>query len=120
MSNELLEQVKAVAHQINVGVSWKDLEIESQAEEWDVEIDDIVPASVFFDNEVLDHNFEINGDGSFKSGKVLVAFGGPNIWVNFSTGQVEGFWGGDKATAPIFSDAMDIEFELEERWGWVK
>ena len=35
MNNELLEQVKAVAHQINVGVTWKDLEIESQAEEWD-------------------------------------------------------------------------------------
>ena len=56
MNNELLEQVKAVAHQINAGATWKDLEYDWG--EWDVEIDDIVPASMWFDNEVLDHNFE--------------------------------------------------------------
>ena len=66
-------------------------------------------------SDVLDINYIINSDGTFKSAKVLVAFGGPNIWVNFETMAVDGYWWGDEAHVS-FTDDMDIESVLEEMW----
>jgi len=48
--------------------------------------------------------------------EILVAFGGPNIWVdiwNDGTGQVRGYWYADNVRASIHSDPMGI-FELLE------
>ena len=47
----------------------------------------------------------------------MVAFGGPNIWVHLwhdGTGEVKGYWGGDKGRASINSDAMGVFDALEE------
>ena len=35
-------------------------------------------------------------DGTFKGARLLVAGGGPNIWVNTQDGTVDGYWGTDK------------------------
>ncbi len=35
-------------------------------------------------------------DHSFKGARLLVAGGGPNIWVNTQDGTVDGYWGTDK------------------------
>ena len=66
-------------------------------------------------SDVLDINYIINSDGTFKSAKVLVAFGGPNIWVDFESKTVDGYWWGDEAHVP-FTDDMGIEDALEEMW----
>jgi len=36
-------------------------------------------------------------DHTYKAARLLVAGGGPNIWVNLQTGTVDGYWGTDKA-----------------------
>lgn len=61
----------------------------------------------------LDFNWILNSDKSFKSARVLVAFGGPNIWVDFENKIVEGFWWGSYAKAR-FEDVNDIEEALRE------
>jgi hypothetical protein len=35
-------------------------------------------------------------DHSYKAARLMVAGGGPNIWVNTQTGTVDGYWGTDK------------------------
>ena len=35
-------------------------------------------------------------DHSYKAARLLVAGGGPNIWVNLQTNTVDGYWGSDK------------------------
>ena len=42
-----------------------------------------------------------------------MAFGGPNIWINTQSNEVEGYWWLDKANA-LFTDNMGLNDYLEE------
>jgi hypothetical protein len=57
---------------------------------------------------VLDVNWILNSDRSIRGAELLVAFGGPNIYVNTVTKTVTGYWGGDQATA-TFLDSVDLD-----------
>lgn len=48
-----------------------------------------------FLHDALDINYTVDSDLRYKSALVLVAFGGPNIYINTGTKCVEGYWGGD-------------------------
>jgi hypothetical protein len=50
---------------------------------------------------------------TFLGARVLVAFGGPNIWVNTRTNTVEGHWWGDSASA-TFTDSIGLQEALNE------
>ena len=52
-------------------------------------------------------------DHSYKAARLLVAGGGPNIWVNLQTQEVEGYWGGDRVLEP-FIDNLGLDEYLEE------
>ena len=52
-------------------------------------------------------------DGSFKGARLLVAGGGPTVWVNVRTDEVEGYWAGDHCTE-AFQDNLDLRAYLEE------
>ena len=52
-------------------------------------------------------------DGSFKGARLLVAGGGPTIWVNVKTDEVEGYWAGDHCTEP-FIDNLELRSYLED------
>ena len=52
-------------------------------------------------------------DGAFKGARLLVAGGGPTIWVNVKTDEVEGYWAGDHCTEP-FQDNLELRSYLEE------
>lgn len=67
--------------------------------------------------DVLDFRYEINSEFELLEVQLLVAFGGPNIWVHLcsdGTGRVEGYWWGSRATARIQSDPMGIFEACEE------
>ena len=51
--------------------------------------------------------------GSFKGARLLVAGGGPNIWVNLQTGTVDGYWWGDTCKVP-FADNLGLDEYLAE------
>jgi hypothetical protein len=55
----------------------------------------------------------LNNDRSFRGARILVAFGGPNIWVDTERGIVEGFWWGNYAKAS-FEDSIGLEDSLTE------
>ena len=52
-------------------------------------------------------------DGTFKGARLLVAGGGPTIWVNVKTDEVEGYWAGDHCTE-AFQDNLGLRAYLEE------
>jgi hypothetical protein len=65
--------------------------------------------------DVLDIQYIVTGSGEYLGARILVAFGGPNIWVDTQRGIVEGFWWGDYAKAS-FNDGIDLDEALSELW----
>jgi len=61
-------------------------------------------------SDALDVEWTTHADKTFKGARILVAFGGPNIWVNTMTNEVEGFWSGDPPVKLYFG----LNDELEE------
>ena len=52
-------------------------------------------------------------DHSYKAARLLVAGGGPNIWVNLQTNTVDGYWGADKRSYG-FVDNIGLDDYLQE------
>ena len=64
--------------------------------------------------DVLDINWILDSNREFKGARLLVAFGGPNIWIDTAKQTVEGHWWGDSYTASYSRDEMDIEDACSE------
>jgi hypothetical protein len=65
--------------------------------------------------DALDIEYIIGSDGDYRGARVLVAFGGPNIWVDTKNNIVEGYWWGDKAVRS-FSDEIGLDEALCDLW----
>ena len=64
--------------------------------------------------DVLDIEYVVSSKKEYLGARVLVAFGGPNIWINTRTKQVEGYWWGDKCILSYDNDEMDLDGALSE------
>jgi len=64
--------------------------------------------------DVLDINWILDSNREFKGARLLVAFGGPNIWIDTSKQTVEGHWWGESFTSSYSRDEMDIEGACSE------
>ena len=64
-----------------------------------------------YDIEWITHN-----DHTYKAARLLVAGGGPNIWVNLQTNTVDGYWGCDEVNHG-FIDNIGLNDYLEELHG---
>ena len=69
-------------------------------------------------SEFMDHVYNIewitNQDHIYKAARLLVAGGGPNIWVNLQTNTVDGYWASDKFSWG-FQDAIGLDEYLQEK-----
>ena len=66
--------------------------------------------------DTYDIRYYVDRDKSYLGAEILVAGGGPTIWVNTYTKQVEGYWGGDKVLEP-FWDRLGLDDYCEELYG---
>lgn len=64
--------------------------------------------------DVLDIEYIVNSRKEYLGARVLVAFGGPNIWINTRTQQVEGYWWNDRCIMSYSRDEMDLDGALSE------
>ena len=64
-------------------------------------------------NDVYDIEWITHKDHSYKAARLLVAGGGPNIWVNLQTNTVDGYWGCDEVNYG-FRDNIGLNDYLEE------
>ena len=62
---------------------------------------------------VYDIEWITHQDHSYKAARLLVAGGGPNIWVNLQDKTVDGYWGCDKVIEP-WVDEIGLDDYLEE------
>lgn len=89
--------------------------------EWGQSVDDENEPGTAYDylSDVLDINWILNSDRSYKGARLLVAFGGPNIWIDTNLEQVEGYWWGSKFIAQYnhTDGAIELDNALEELFG---
>lgn len=74
------------------------------------------PTAYDYLKDALDIEYIVNGKGEYIAARVLVAFGGPNIWINTRNKVVEGYWWGTQATASYWEDNIGLDEALEELW----
>jgi hypothetical protein len=107
MINELKSHVQSIAENLT-----------SPPAEWnegrDVESEGEFSAFDYLQG-ALDIEYVVNAKAEYLGARVLVAFGGPDIWINTRTNTVEGAWWGERATAP-FTDNIGLDAALEELW----
>jgi len=81
----------------------------------DRETIEVCPASDFMEG-VYDIRYIVDREKRYYSAELLVAGGGPTIWVSLNEMEVQGYWGGDKVTEP-FIDNLGLDDYLEELYG---
>ena len=106
--NELFQQCRHIADQIESG------EYESSNKD---ESDDYLDQGAFdYLSDALDIEYTVNSKREYLGARVLVAFGGPNIWINTRNKTVEGYWWSDRAETNYFEDKLGLDDALEELW----
>lgn len=73
------------------------------------------PCAGEYSEDVLDVEYYVGSDGSYRGVRLLVTFGGPNIWIDTKLKEVQGFWWGDKATAELV-DNLGLDDFWSEMW----
>ena len=61
--------------------------------------------------EAYSLQYTINGDGTYLGVKVMLAGGGPTVWLDTYQEEICGYWGSDKYTRII----SDFEY-IDEYW----
>ena len=64
---------------------------------------------------VYDIRYLVDREKRYLGAMLMVAGGGPTIWVNTWTSEVEGSWGGDKCTH-YFQDNIGLDDYNEEMY----
>ncbi len=62
---------------------------------------------------VLDVEFRVGSDREYRSAEILVALGGPNIWIDTKSTMVKGAWWGDYFEYP-YTDNIGLDEACEE------
>ena len=63
-----------------------------------------------------DIRYYVDQGKRYLGAEIMCAGGGPTIWVNTYTKEVEGYWGSDKVLEP-FIDNLDLNYYCEELYG---
>ena len=66
--------------------------------------------------DVYDIRYLVDSRKEYMGAELLVAGGGPTIWVDTWRGQVKGWWGGDKVIEN-FADNLGLDDYCEELYG---
>jgi len=67
--------------------------------------------------DVYDIRYIVDREKRYLGAELMVAGGGPTVWVNLDTKYVEGYWGSDKVLEP-FSDNLGLDDYCEEMYGY--
>ena len=73
------------------------------------------PASEYMEH-VYDIRYIVDREKRYYSAELLVAGGGPTIWVSLNDMEVQGYWGSDRVNEP-FIDNIGLDDYLEEMYG---
>lgn len=105
MSDQIKSHVLSIINDLNNG--YEGWGTENEAGEYQDAFECVFRLGVLDINWILDSNRELKG------ARLLVAFGGPNIWIDTIKGTVEGVWWGDSYTDTYDTDS-EFACELDE------
>lgn len=77
-------------------------------EENDVEPWENVSFWDYFEGGIYDIEYRINAEREYKSVRIMIACGGPNIFIDTASRAVELYWWTDRASYMIDADTCDI------------
>lgn len=82
------------------------------------DVDDFEQLSLYdyFDGDVLDIDYLVNYQKEYKGVRILVAWGGPNIYIDTISGNVELYWWTESAKYRMRSDVIDAIDEWAEEY----
>lgn len=93
---------------------------DDECEELDGCIPDDAEVATVYDylDEVYSSRYIIDGSTrEYEAVELMVACGGPNIWVSTKTKSVELYWGGDRASYPLSACAVQaVDAMWQELW----
>ena len=107
------------------GNSWKESEVKKKPETSQQQLERMVksyanditegkPGTAYeYMNDVYDIEWITHQNHSYKAARLLVAGGGPNIWVNLQTNTVDGYWASEKFSWS-FQDNIGLDEYLQE------
>ena len=64
-----------------------------------------------------DIRYLVDRDKRYMGAEIMVAGGGPTVWVDTWRDQVKGWWGGDKVIVP-YADNLGLNDYCEEIYGY--
>ena len=72
------------------------------------DLDDLEQYTLYdYFEDVYDIEYTVDGQKEYKAVRLMVACGGPNIYINTRTGNVELYWWTDRAEYPLDSDVVE-------------
>ena len=105
---QLRRMCKNIAEEITSGKT-------ERLSDYDSKCEVILEAGRFME-DVYDIRYIVDQEKRYMAAELMVAGGGPNIWVNLDTKYVEGYWGGDKVLEP-FIDNIGLDDYCQEMYG---
>jgi len=104
---QLRRMCKNIAEEISAGPEQVNIHTGEDREE--------VTASKWME-DVYDIRYIVDREKRYMGCELMVAGGGPTIWVNLYTKEVEGFWGRDRVTW-AFQDNIGLDDYCQEMYG---
>ena len=104
---QLRRMCKNIAEEISAGPEQVNIHTGEDREE--------VTASKWME-DVYDIRYLVGSDKKSLGAQLMVAGGGPTIWVNTWTSEVEGYWGGDRVTW-AYQDNIGLDDYCQEMYG---
>ena len=105
---QLRRMCKTIAEEITSGKT-------ERLSDYDSKCEVILEAGRFME-DVYDIRYIVDQEKRYMGAELMVAGGGPTIWVNLYTKEVEGYWGGDRVTK-AFTDNLGLDDYCEEMYG---
>ena len=65
-------------------------------------------------NQIMDTNYVLNYNLDYVGSQLLVAFGGPNIWIDTQYKTVNGYWYGDDVIRAYWEDSIYLDDHIKE------
>ena len=76
--------------------------------------DDTGPNAYDYLSDALSIEYVKTAAGEYNGAIVLVAFGGPNIWIDTRWKEVRGAWWGESCAVPYTRDELGLDDTLQE------
>ena len=65
-------------------------------------------------NQIMDTNYVLNYNLDYVGSQLLVAVGGPNIWIDTQHQQVKGYWYEDEVIKDYYKDSIYLDDHIKE------